>query len=258
MISTRPLLLRSSKQLSLWSSKLGYLRRHPSVASLRFKSTVSVSELEQDSVHVHEKGSGGPSKRPDFDDTRAAFSSKSTLELIRAHAVFSLCNISFLVRNADTLVRLSRKVFGDTITDFGLKHTLFALFCAGEDEVRIKPVLQGLRAHGIGGILDYAAESDSEPESLSKKNNISHQMATSLGTAPPYDYESEAACDRHVDVFLSCIQSVQHVAPDGFAAVKVTALGNPKLLERMSKAVVEAQQFFAKLDENGVSEEDMS
>jgi hypothetical protein len=37
---------------------------------------------------------------------------------------------------------------------------------------------------------------------------------------------------------------------DGYAAIK-TALGNPKLLERMSLAIVEAQNLFAKFDSGG-------
>jgi proline dehydrogenase len=38
---------------------------------------------------------------------------------------------------------------------------------------------------------------------------------------------------------------------DGFAAVKVTALGSPDLLKKMSNAIVEAQRLFAKFDTDG-------
>lgn len=39
--------------------------------------------------------------------------------------------------------------------------------------------------------------------------------------------------------------------PQGFAAIKVTALANPMLLERMSSAIVAVRNLFAKWDEDG-------
>ena len=44
-----------------------------------------------------------------------------------------------------------------------------------------------------------------------------------------YDYKSESECDKHVQVFMDCIHSVRDVSAEhnGFAALKVTALGNP-------------------------------
>jgi proline dehydrogenase len=66
-----------------------------------------------------------------------------------------------------------------------------------------------------------------------------------------YDYESEAQCDKHVETFLHCIQDVASFGPDGYAAVKITALGNPKLLARLSTAIVEAKRLFEIFDMNG-------
>ena len=58
--------------------------------------------------------------------------------------------------------------------------------------------------------------------------------------ARTYDYESEAQCDQHVAIFEDCIKAVKEVTPHGFAALKLTALGNPALLGRMSMAIVES------------------
>lgn len=191
---------------------------------------------------------------PDFTDAQAAYSSKTTKQLLRASLVYTLCNISPIVQNAEPLLRFTRRVFGDFATDLLLKATLFGHFCAGEDEEHIKPVVEDLQSHGIGAILDYAAESDSVPQAPATTTATSHpappnvyQLASNSRT---YDYESEAACDEHVEIFRSCIRSVHKVAPDGFAAVKVTALGNPKLLERMSTAIVEAERLFTHFDVN--------
>jgi proline dehydrogenase len=192
----------------------------------------SPSNIQHDSI---EKGS---ISIPDFNNNRLAFDAKSTASLLRAHLVFSLCLIKPLVSNAGPLLKMTRRVFGDFITDTLLKSTFFGHFCAGEDEKGLKPAIADLRRNGIGGILDYAAESDVPTPNFNQP-------------AREYSYESEAACDRHVDIFRSCIQSVANVTPDGFAAIKVTALGNPLLLERVSQAIVETKNLFAKFDVNG-------
>ncbi|KAH8097152.1 proline dehydrogenase [Aureococcus anophagefferens] len=65
--------------------------------------------------------------------------------------------------------------------------------------------------------------------------------------APPsvYDYAGEAACDAARDIFAGAIEAVARVAPeDGFAAIKVTALGQPELLERWSSGLVETARLF--------------
>ena len=46
------------------------------------------------------------------------------------------------------------------LTDWLLRHTVFAHFVAGETPEEIKPLLARLHACGVGGILDYAAEAD--------------------------------------------------------------------------------------------------
>ncbi|KAI2509433.1 Converts proline to delta-1-pyrroline-5-carboxylate [Fragilaria crotonensis] len=185
------------------------------LATQRFKSAATFDRMDTPIENQHHVRP----KLPDFSDAQAAYSSKTTAQLLRAALVYNLCNITPL--------------------------RLFSVILRGEDEDRIKPVLEDLKSHGIGGILDYAAESDTVPQPAS------HSNVYKLPNTKEYDYESEAACDEHVEVFRSCIRSVHKVAPDGFAAVKVTALGNPKLLERMSTAIVEAGRLFTRFDGNG-------
>jgi proline dehydrogenase len=199
---------------------------------------------------------------PDFNDSKAAFESKTTPELLRAAASFRLCRIPALVHHAEELLGWSRKVLGNTVTNTILKATLYGHFCAGEDLNRIAPVLKQLNSAGVGSILDYAAESDEES---SQRNQSSHQRprqpvhhlqhsATTARrmehTAREYSYEDEDKCDRHLHVFQKCIQDAASLSKDAFAAVKVTALGNPKLLSRMSTAIVESKKLFQKFDTN--------
>lgn len=184
---------------------------------------------------------------PDFNDTQSAYQSKSTNELLRAAACFGLCKVPVLVQNAEMLLRASRTI-SPSATDLLLKGTLYGHFCAGEDQVRIQPVVRKLDEFGVGNILDYAAESDEPssatsilvPESVSSNNVIARE----------YDYESEGQCDKHVETFKQCITDVSAGSKDGFAAIKVTALGNPKLLSRISQAITEAARLFEKFDTN--------
>ena len=183
---------------------------------------------------------------PDFSDTKAAFLSKDSKELIRAAACFTICRIKKLVEYADVMEEYTRKAIGGTAMDKILKATFYGHFCAGEDEERIQPVLRKLDAAGVGSILDYAAESEESSEDSSSDSD-SHENKI---VAREYDYESEAQCDEHVATFKKCIQDVANLSQDGYAAVKVTALGNPKLLARMSQAIVEAKRLFQKFDKD--------
>jgi proline dehydrogenase len=215
--------------------------------------------------------------RPKFNDPESAHGNKSLIEVLRSILVFKLCQLPFLVQNADQLLNYSNKILGSTITDAIIRHTFFKQFCAGENENDIQPILDKLKLSGIGAILDYAAEEDAI-ESKSKSTSTSSLDSHDIVAHPPfnqparvYEYQSEQKCDHHVDIFLKCIHAVRQSYsksndnPDkastsasasasatspGFAAIKVTALGNPLLLERMSIAINEANNLFAKFDKD--------
>eukprot|EP00571_Detonula_confervacea_P002260 CAMPEP_0172329058 /NCGR_PEP_ID=MMETSP1058-20130122/60674_1 /TAXON_ID=83371 /ORGANISM="Detonula confervacea, Strain CCMP 353" /LENGTH=588 /DNA_ID=CAMNT_0013046205 /DNA_START=387 /DNA_END=2153 /DNA_ORIENTATION=+ len=194
-----------------------------------------------------------PPSTLNFSDSASAHGSKSTFEILRAIAIFNACQLPFLVKYAGTLIDLSTKVLGSTVTNAVVKNTFFAHFCAGEDSEDMKPVIDMLQQNNIGPILDYAAESESSEDGAISGGT------EGIFTHPPfnqparvYDYKSECECDRHVSIFKSCIRSVQDVSPHcGFAALKVTALGNPELLQRMSTMIVEVKNLFSKFDEKG-------
>ena len=114
-------------------------------------------------------------RRPNinFTDSASAHGSKSTFELLRAIAVFKLCQLPFVVKHAESLLNLSSKILGNTITNGLVKHTFFQHFCAGEDSIDMKPVINMLQEHNIGPILDYAAENE---ESSSFENDNEEGM----------------------------------------------------------------------------------
>lgn len=209
------------------------------------------------------------------------FSSRSTGDLMRMYLVLKACSINPLVKNADALVRSSRRVLGDGITFGVMRHTFMKQFCAGEDEDDIMPTINMLRANGIRAIIDYAAEDDVAAAAPQPQHTAAQQVPSSsaaategsgsssaavaldaaAGTWEPspnlvavgrqYSYENEATCDKHVEVFLKAIDTVARLPDQGFAAIKVTALGNPQLLERMSAALVEIRNLFGEADTDG-------
>ena len=215
-------------------------------------------------VNTMEEGKGLQQKVKviDFSDTQEAFSGTSTGHLIRAYFVFKLCGIRTLVENSDTLLKYSYKILGSSITEMIIRHSFFNHFCAGETSSGINPIINKLYQSGIGSILDYAAEADVSEEEIKKSDldekelieqkaieGVEQNIAVQA-TGRIYDYESELKCDHHVEIFRQCIVAVKDNNPDGFAAIKVTALGNPILLERMSTCINEIRNLFTKMDVN--------
>lgn len=199
----------------------------------------------------------------DFNDPKQSFKTKSLPQLVRGYAVFSLCQTPIIVRNAEKLMKLSYKVVGSSITNFFLRHSFFGHFCAGEDAHLIRPTVKYLHDSGVGSILDYASEADVEeveassvPAPSTPSSSPSPAAAAGTGAGGQkqilqcrvYDYKDEALCDQHAETFEKCIRAVHAVSPTGFAAIKCTALGNPKLLEAMSTVIVELRRLFQHFD----------
>eukprot|EP00929_Paragymnodinium_shiwhaense_P028143 TRINITY_DN1637_c0_g1_i1.p1 TRINITY_DN1637_c0_g1~~TRINITY_DN1637_c0_g1_i1.p1 ORF type:complete len:667 (+),score=191.36 TRINITY_DN1637_c0_g1_i1:75-2003(+) len=210
----------------------------------------------------------------EFRDPRKSFESKSLLELIRAFAVFQTCRVGPVVRNCDALYSYGIKLAGPTLTHGVLRYTMFDHFCAGETAEGIVPRLEELRGLGVGGILDYAAEAKDEAADCSQAQASSSssgdadacaaqpfsseagELLTDMSSkaeaetvgAPlssrKYDYQGEAMCDANTEIFLDAIRAVKHATPEGYAAIKLSGLGNPVLLERMSTCIVEKARLF--------------
>ena len=209
-------------------------------------------------------GAGEPTCRDvsalDFGDSEAAYSSLTQTDLLRAIAVFTVCGISPLVTHAERLLSVANRVLGPSAVAAIIRPTFFKHFCVGEDVADIAPVLARLRAHGIGGILDYAAEADL-PEPLAadaaggeidprRITFATHGVSTPpVYSARVYHYTDERQCDQNAAIFAEAILAVRDTSPDGFAAIKMTALGNPALLERWSTALLEVERLYGRLVE---------
>ncbi|TGZ69879.1 hypothetical protein CRM22_003493 [Opisthorchis felineus] len=206
----------------------------------------------------------------EFNNPKVAHASKTNLELLRGIIVYRMCSIAPLVKYNKQLMELSRKVFGRSIFRLSMKSTIYGHFVAGESREDIEPVVRRLRKYGVKSILDYSVEKDvGESEAVEKARGglaevvrgpvvrpaaATKQYQTSLQfanrsqnvvAARTYFYESEYQCDRNMEVFLQCLDYVSgSTEKEGFAAIKVTALGRPQLLLQMSDFLVQMKRLF--------------
>mmetsp|Transcript_9518 Transcript_9518/g.14355 ORF Transcript_9518/g.14355 Transcript_9518/m.14355 type:complete len:550 (-) Transcript_9518:1459-3108(-) len=177
--------------------------------------------------------------RPNFDAKQCRpHKNKTVPELLQSLLVFQMIQLPPLVQHGEAIVGTMRSVLGDTITDSLIRHTFFPQFCGGENQSQIVDKMSELKGLGINSILDYAAEDEGPGPTCSTGTGTTVNRSAINQPAREYDYESEEICDGHVETFRRCIQTV-HDAGNGrqFAAMKVTGLGNPKLLLKMSTAV---------------------
>jgi len=183
--------------------------------------------------HAHE---------PNFQDYQSAFRSKSTFELLRALALFRLCSNTFFVKNAKNLLSLSSRLIGQRPTMWLVKKSFFAHFCAGENGKDIIPTVDRLRAQGVNSILDFAAESDITKQKVTPVVEVT-------GRSHPEDIEEEE-CDQNTQIFLQCVDAASQFE-QGFAAIKVTALGRPHLLQRVTEILQKIRELFMRFDKDG-------
>ncbi|XP_029296672.1 proline dehydrogenase 1, mitochondrial isoform X2 [Cottoperca gobio] len=208
----------------------------------------------------------------DFDQSRGAYKSKDSLELLRSLVVFKLCSYDFLVDKNKEIMDLGKKILGQRAFDQFMKMTFYGQFVAGEDHMAIRPLIQKNQAFGVGSVLDYSVEEDISQEEAEQKemnsclsaaekqilaedhtenkNKAHKQFKDRRGGvtgARTYFYADEAKCDQHMETFIKCIKASGGSSMDGFTAIKMTALGRPQFLLQFSEVLVKWRQFFTYL-----------
>ncbi|TSU24199.1 Proline dehydrogenase 1, mitochondrial [Bagarius yarrelli] len=212
----------------------------------------------------------GDEIRVDFEQTKEAYKSKNSAELIRGLLVFKLCSYDLLVDKNKELMDLSKKLLGQRLFEKLMKMTFYGQFVAGEDHQSIKPLIQKNRTFGVGAVLDYSVEEDLTKEeaetkemescvSVSEKENPGadhrERMFTAhrrfgdrrdgVTSARTYFYADEVKCDQHMETFIKCIKASGGSSEDGFSAIKMTALGRPQFLLQFSEVLMKWKRFFS-------------
>ncbi|XP_026674688.1 proline dehydrogenase 1, mitochondrial isoform X3 [Ceratina calcarata] len=166
-------------------------------------------------------------------------------------------------------MKLSKQILGEKLFTKLMKSTFYGHFVAGEDEVQITPVLDRLRQFGVKPILDYSVEEDISQEEAErrelqssvseagdekregplKKYHVAKPFADrryKVSSARTYFYLNEASCERNMDIFVRCLESVAAASMGvGFTAIKLTALGRPQLLLQLSEVIMRARQYMS-------------
>ncbi|XP_065107020.1 proline dehydrogenase 1, mitochondrial isoform X2 [Paramisgurnus dabryanus] len=205
----------------------------------------------------------------DFEQTRDAYQSKNTLELLRSLVVFKLCSYDILVDKNKEITDLSRKVLGQKMFEQLMKMTFYGQFVAGEDHNSIRTLIQRNQAYGVGAVLDYSVEEDLPQDEEERKEMESctsaskregngmhtrekfrpHQKFADRCKGVPSDrtyfYDDETKCDQNMETFLKCIKAAGGSSEDGFTAIKMTALGRPQFLLQLSEVLVKWRRFFS-------------
>nr|XP_055054388.1 proline dehydrogenase 1, mitochondrial isoform X1 [Misgurnus anguillicaudatus] len=219
----------------------------------------------------------------DFEQTRDAYQSKNTLELLRSLVVFKLCSYDILVDKNKEITDLSRKVLGQKMFEQFMKMTFYGQFVAGEDHNSIRTLIQRNQAYGVGAVLDYSVEEDLPQDEAERKEMESCTAASKRERAGIHNqekfrphqkfgdqckgvtsnrtfYTNETKCDQNMETFLKCIKAAAVTtkittrkspahsggsSEDGFTAIKMTALGRPQFLLQLSEVLVKWRRFFS-------------
>ena len=126
-------------------------------------------------------------------------------------------------------------MLGRRLTHAILKRTFFGQFVAGENEAEIAPVVERMEQHGLQAILDYAAEADVSATA----GGTGHAASAAQQLA-----NAEKGHDANTDLFASSIEAAGKRS-DGFAAIKLTAMGSPDLLIEVSSYVLAVKRLYA-------------
>ncbi|TMS38262.1 hypothetical protein L596_005027 [Steinernema carpocapsae] len=209
--------------------------------------------------------------------------SKTNFDLIRGLVVLRLCSIDILVQNNQKILHYLRKVLGANVFKKILKSSFYGHFVAGENRAEVEPTVGKLAKFGVKSILDYSVESDisqeeaeekavegvvgetNPPDVIADSGIVDEQTVTETHErytvhkdfgdrrvdvvgARTYFYAGERECDRNRDIFLQSIDAVAETTrAQGWAAVKLTALGRPQLLLKISEMIAQTQNFYKAL-----------
>ena len=168
----------------------------------------------------------------DFSKPWLSFAKTPTSTMLRKLLVLSVCREPVVAR-APQLIEGAKRVLGRGPVEYLVRRTFFDTFCTGEAEADARACVRKLfEDHHVRGILDFAAEQD-VPDARGH-----------VALSRQYAYQGEAECDRRVGEFET---SIRAAGAGGFAAVKLTALGDPDILRRVSRCFVETRELFTRL-----------
>lgn len=183
-----------------------------------------------------------------FNNSKNAYKSKRLSELVRNYFVLGLCSSDLLVQNNERIMKVSRAIFGKRVFESLMRNTFYGQFVAGENEKETAPVIRRMADFGVKTILDYGAEEDVSGEhgglAYGKDAQDFRDRQEHRPVARTYFYRGESQCEKNLEIFFRAVEAVASTTGNtGFAAIKITALGRPHLLMRLSEIISYMQQL---------------
>ncbi|WP_210487188.1 proline dehydrogenase family protein [Rufibacter aurantiacus] len=105
-----------------------------------------------------------PALKVSFEDTAIAFADKSDAELYKTYLLFAAMNNNSMVKMGGGLMK--KALSWNLPVKFLIKKSIFEQFCGGETIQECKPTIEKLGRSGIGTILDYSVEGESNEASF--------------------------------------------------------------------------------------------
>ncbi|KAG0276207.1 hypothetical protein BGZ95_007842 [Linnemannia exigua] len=168
---------------------------------------------------------------------RIGVEKKSTSELMLSMLVYKLCTFSLLVDLAPRLISLAEMVHLTPPVYWFVRKTFFAQFCGGESAEDCIGTMNALRSGGINSILDLSIEADLDE--LDLENQTPQQIRAQFNKS----------ADHIADQISTCIETASQMSKS-FAAIKITAMGSPLLLQQVSSTLNALESRFKGVDQD--------
>ncbi|GGK66463.1 proline dehydrogenase family protein [Rufibacter glacialis] len=143
-----------------------------------------------------------PAPKVSFEDTAIAFADKSDAELYKTYLLFAAMNNNSMVKMGGGLMK--KALNWNLPVKFLIKKSIFEQFCGGETIQECRPTIDRLGRSGIGTILDYSVEGES----------------------------NEASFDHTVQEIIATIEMAATSSHIPFSVFKVTGVADPALLAK--------------------------
>ncbi|KAF9436116.1 hypothetical protein BGZ76_004793 [Entomortierella beljakovae] len=189
--------------------------------------------------HLESQDSIGSNIVSDLKDenNRIGVEKKTTADLMLSMLVYKLCTFGLLVDIAPQLISLAETLHLTTPVYWVVRKTFFAQFCGGESADDCVGTMNSLRSSGINSILDLSIEADLEGL------DIENQTPTEIRA------RFNKSADSTAQQIGACIETASRLSKS-FAAIKITAMSSPLLLQQVTSVLLTLEKNFKNIDQD--------
>ncbi|KAF9993323.1 hypothetical protein BGZ80_001187 [Entomortierella chlamydospora] len=184
-----------------------------------------------------DSGSGNVITDLKDEHSRIGVEKKSTTELMLSMLVYKLCTFGLLVDLAPNLISLAESLHLSPPVYWFIRRTFFAQFCGGESADDCVGTMSSLRSAGINSILDLSIEADLD--GLDLENQTPTEIRARFNKS----------ADNIAEQISACIETASRLSKS-FAAIKITAMSSPLLLQQVTTTLTALENKFKNIDQD--------